>query len=42
VANLSDRAIAGGQGASTGTIVWGARSTDTLAPWSLQWRIGKP
>jgi maltooligosyltrehalose trehalohydrolase len=38
-ANLSDHAIAQ-PAETTGTAIWGVEANDSLAPWSVFWRIG--
>jgi maltooligosyltrehalose trehalohydrolase len=38
VANLSDQAITHG-GSTTGTIIWGAETGASIAPWSVCWRL---
>jgi maltooligosyltrehalose trehalohydrolase len=40
VANLSELAVANDITPPAGTALWGDGDTGTLAPWSVQWRIG--
>jgi len=38
VANLSDQAIAH-EASTTGSIIWGAETGSSIAPWSVCWRL---
>ena len=40
-ANLSNRAMADQQRATTGAIIWG-NEADEIAPWSVLWRVSSP
>jgi malto-oligosyltrehalose trehalohydrolase len=42
LANLSDREIANKPNEPTGTQIWGGDVKDSIAPWSVFWRIGEP
>ena len=40
LANLSDRAIARDKGQVSGAKIWGGDIADSIAPWSVFWRLG--
>jgi maltooligosyltrehalose trehalohydrolase len=40
LANLSDRETANTSSESRGTLIWGSELGDSVAPWSVHWRIG--
>jgi maltooligosyltrehalose trehalohydrolase len=40
LANLSDQVIAHKPGELSGTRIWGGDPGDSIAPWSVFWRIG--
>jgi maltooligosyltrehalose trehalohydrolase len=40
LANLSDRETANTSSESRGTLIWGSELSDSVAPWSVHWRIG--